>query len=191
MGMETSSVFERLAGRFSEYGTCNSGEETNSLDVEQVMDTAGNVLFHAISSEEIHLGDIPPWFRIEPKGIRIGDNGTGESKDFVVHSWGLYWLCTINWLAKNKPDSGITFPGDIRCENPEKYLQQGLSVWEFLINLCGRPRKGDRRAWRQLARASYDACLYLEGKPAREADAGKAKFGFHKKEITPQEESES
>ncbi len=144
-----------------------SDKETDSHDIESVMDTAGKTLFHVIKSSDIQLGDIPRWFMIEPKGIRTGDNGKGKPKDFEFHSWGLHWLYTINWLTKNKPTSGITFPGDIRCVNPEKYLLQGLSVWEFLVYVCMRSWKGDKKARHQLAKASEDTCLYLASKAVR------------------------
>lgn len=165
--MEKESVFEHLAKRFSEHqAEIKRGKTLSDRDISEVMFTAGKALFAAISSNEIDLGDTPDWFAIEPKGTRTVYDGN----EYVYYSWDLYWLYTTKWLAKNRPTSGITNPSHIRCVNPEKHLYQGLYLSDFFEGVCGIPPYGDMRAWRQLARASEDTCLYLAHIAVKEAE---------------------
>ncbi len=159
------SVFEHLAKRFSE---CRKEIKRDKVmfasDTPDVMFTAGKALFNAISSNKIDLGDIPDWFTIEPDGIRIDRNGN----DRVYLTWDWYWLCAIKWLAKNKPDSGITFSVYLHGVNPEDSLHSGYDVTDYLMGLFRLSDEHLKRTWRQLARASEDACLYLARKAIKE-----------------------
>lgn len=176
-----SSVFGRLAGRFSECRKeVNRDKVMSNGDVPNVMSTAGEALFWAISSKEIDLGDTPDWFAIKPQGpTKEKINGTWGTP----YSWDLYWLFAIKWLDKNKPDSGITFSLYIPRENPEGLLHSGEGVEGHFhwLRLRGEHLK---RAWRQLATASEDACLYLAGKFIREAEGNRR---GQKKKYTPEQ----
>lgn len=157
------SVFERLAKRFSECRKeINRDKVMSDGDIPNVLDTAGKALFAAISSNEIDLGDTPDWFAIEPEG-------TSPHHGNICHSWDLYWLTAIEWLAKSKPDSGITFPGYIlhRVSLKER-LYSGLYIYDILYHWHKLSDEHFKRAWRQLATASEDACLYLVRKAVKE-----------------------
>ena len=162
MRMEKQSVLERLAERFSECPKdINRDKVMSNGDVPNVMFTAGETLFKTISSKGIDLTDTPEWFAIEPKG-------TSPHHGNICHSWDLYWLTAIEWLAKNKPDSGITFPGYIlhRVSLKER-LYSGLDINDILHYWHTLSDEHLKRVWRQLARASEDACSYLASKDVR------------------------
>ncbi len=150
-----TSVFERLDERFSECREeINHDRVMSNGDVPNVMFTAGKALFEAIVSGKIQLGDIPDWFKIEPKGT--------SPHGGIRHSWDLYWLSAIHWLSKNKLDSGITFPYYIiHPVSLEERLYSGLDIDDVLHRYHGFSDKHLKRAWRQLATASEYACLYL------------------------------
>jgi len=156
------SVFERLAERFSECRKdINRDKVMSNGDVPNVMFTAGKTLFKAISSKGIDLKDTQEWFAIEPKG-------TSPHHGNICCSWDLYWLTAIEWLAKNKPDSGITFPGYILHHvSLKERLYSGLDINDILHYWHTLSDEHLNRVWRQLARASEDACLYLASKDVR------------------------
>ncbi len=156
--MEKQSVFERLAEKFSGCQVeIRRGKNCFDWDKSDEMLTAGKALFAKISSKEIGFGDTPDWFTKEPKGWAI--DSTGRDRQFC--SWDLYWLSAIKWLAENKPDSGITFPGSIGRIKPGEHLCSKEGVTGLLITLLHLRNENLKRAWLGLAKASEDACSYL------------------------------
>jgi len=162
--MEKQSVFEHLAERFSQCQVeIRRGKTPSDGDIPDLMLTAGKALFDLISSKAIDLGDTPDWFRNKPERKRTDY----DDNELVYHSWDLYWLYTIKWLAKNRLDSGITFPGGILRVPVEESLHSGHDITDHLMGLLRLRGEHLKNAWRRLAKASEDACSYLASNDVR------------------------
>jgi len=87
------SVFEHVDNRLSQRNVeIRDSKNQSDWDVSDIMSTAGKTLFEAISSNKIDLGDIPDWFRKEPKGPEQEDlYGTLRPR----YNWDLYWAFAI------------------------------------------------------------------------------------------------
>jgi len=160
------SVFEGLAKRFSAlHEAIEHSKEPSDWGVDRVMGAAGRVLFTAISTGRIDLGDIPQYLNTDPKIETIEDDLITGERDAQVVVWenrDLYWLAAVKWLALNKPGSGLERPLQIWAVNPEKHFSSADGV----SSLCMRRFGAGERLWKALhsfTTLSESACHYLAG----------------------------
>ncbi len=148
--MVDSSVFDRLAQKFSKYAEQDNLDATSSADVRQIAESAGRALFDQIQ----HFEEMPEWFKKQPteKGAMDDENGNMIEVEWL--HWDTYWSYAVQWFKQTQMSSGIT----VSVSLPEKY-PKGMGTLGLPIDYCFQGEA--TKCWHKIAQASVDDCRFL------------------------------
>ncbi len=160
----SGSAFERLAKRFSKYEDKVDLAREDDVDIQRVMEVAGEALRAVLKDGQLSLVDIPGWLTKPPMANQtVGDSKTGEPVEVWIVQWATYWWHAVLWLTRNHRESGIMLPSArISRIEPDEWWEGDFA---FQVLPCViHPETSDEtlaKIWEEIVRASADACGFL------------------------------